>query len=100
MGSGINFAMDKCDEGHSEWAGWWGTLAGMHMLIGLVLVLAPTNILPYHGTVGLVTPLVAWLLPSCSIFFLRTGVARVFDLPPLARLGHAAEAAKWPAEAA
>jgi hypothetical protein len=73
MGSGINFAMDKCDEGHSEWAGWWGTLAGIHMLIGLVLVLAPTNILPYHGTVGLVTPLVAWLLPSCSIFFFTNG---------------------------
>lgn len=47
--SGINFAMDKCDEGHSEWKGWWGTLAGIHMLIGLVFLLAPTNVLPYQG---------------------------------------------------
>ena len=47
--SGINFAMDKCDEGHSEWKGWWGALAGIHMLIGLVFLLAPTNIIPYQG---------------------------------------------------
>lgn len=47
--SGINFAMDKCDEGHSEWKGWWGTLAGIHMLVGVVFLLAPTNVIPYQG---------------------------------------------------
>jgi hypothetical protein len=73
MGSGINFAMDKCDEGHSEWAGWWGTLAGVHMLVGLVMVVAPTNILPYHGTVGLVTPLVGLAAPVVFRFFFTNG---------------------------
>lgn len=50
-----NGAMDKCDAGRSEWTGWWSTMAGIHMFVGILFLVAPANLLPYMGTSGHLT---------------------------------------------
>lgn len=62
-----NGAMDKCDAGRSEWTGWWSAMAGIHMFVGILFLVAPADLLPYMGTSSHLTDTESIRLPHQDI---------------------------------